>query len=361
MPLTFAPPSDAFVLGAGFSMAIGRPMLSTEDLGQRVLATQRSIHEGHVRTHSAICDGLSCDYPILSRGALPAADFEAWLSALAESQPYLLSPENDRRRALFSELKGLIALVVTAAVETTVARQEPPQWLETLVETWNEKRAELVTFNYDTLVEATVDHLNLAAPYPPDGGPQRLTYQVVGPSVFPSFQMMYGGLRLPPADSFRYRKLHGSTHWYWDEMTHAADSMVEVGLRSHWNDVAPEYSDEELHQYRAPGKEPMIVPPTTIKSIYFDNPAIRFLWHDAYKALLAARRVFVIGYSLPRADLLVRSMLTDSLEDTEIWIVNPDEGVGERFEELGVGALNREFCGRDGDLMVEFVDRYRAL
>jgi hypothetical protein len=63
--------------------------------------------------------------------------------------------------------------------------------------------------------------------------------------------------------------------------------------------------------------------PTTAKTGDFDNPVICNLWHSAYRALVTARLIFVIGYSLPPADGLVRSMLAAALGDTGVWIVNP--------------------------------------
>jgi hypothetical protein len=333
-------------------MAVGRFMPSTDTLGASVLARQRSIHNmSSGGTHSERCDGLSCDYPVLrSSTELAGPTFELWLSALAEPQPYLLEPENDRRRALFGELSCLIAVDIEGATQASVAGNTIPDWLQALVTCWNASRAEVITFNYDTLIEATVDSLDLQAPWGPSGDPTPLTSAMVGPSVAPYFRTTFDGPRLAPADTFWYRKLHGSTHWYWDPITRAADSIVQVGIRYRWNERDAAYGDEELRLYRAPGKEPMILPPTIAKSTYFDNPIIRFLWHDAFKALLGARRVFVIGYSLPHGDLLVRSLLADTLSDSDVWIVNPDEEVIERFHGLEVGNLNTQFCGSAFDI-----------
>ncbi len=97
--------SDAFLLGAGFSRAISPVMPITNELGNRVIGQQQSIHASKTTSHSSICDGLSCDWPVLPR-EFPDIDFEGWLSELGEPQPYLFGPENDRRRALFDELAG---------------------------------------------------------------------------------------------------------------------------------------------------------------------------------------------------------------------------------------------------------------
>ena len=148
----------------------------------------------------------------------------------------------------------------------------------------------------------------------------------------------------PSAWSFRFRKLHGSTHWYWGETTRSAESIVEIGLRSGWA-RREQLIDDEMAAHRAPGKAPLIVPPTAVKSSYFDNPVIRSLWRESYQALRFADRVFVLGYSLPDAGLLVQSLLRTTIRKSAVWIVNPDRAVADRFTKLGVADLQVEFCG----------------
>jgi hypothetical protein len=349
---------DVFLLGAGFSRAVSFPMPLTADLGLRVLDQQRSIHRSRTSHHSDICDGLSCDHPLLPGGANPP-ESEAWLSSLAEPQPYLYGPENDRRRALFEELAGIIDLEIKFAEHQAMSGSEPPDWLVSLIAAWHEQRAAVVTFNYDTLVEATFDHMRIPDPRHHEDHPMK--HQQLGPSIIPNWAAMYGGLRLPPADSFRYVKLHGSTHWYWDETTRAADSIVQVGLRSGWQQPEAAYSSEDL-AFRAPGKVAMIVPPTTAKSVYLDNPIIRLLWRTAYQALMSADRLFVLGYSLPAADLLVRSMLDDAVmsgRGREIWIVNLDGEVVQKFVDFGVDLIETH-SGNSFSGMAAFVDEYTS-
>lgn len=331
----------------------------TSDLGLRVLDGQKSIHRSRSPNHSDICDGLSCDYPLLPGGSSPS-DFEAWLTSLAEPQPYLFGPENDRRRALFDELAGLIDIQIKFAEAQVMCGSEPPEWLVSLVTAWHKHQASVVTFNYDTIVEATFDFIRVPDPTQDEKFP--ITHLQLGPSLVPNWAVMYGGLRLPPADTFDYIKLHGSTHWYWDDTTRASDSIVQVGLRSGWNQPEPFYSSEEL-AFRAPGKAAMIVPPTTAKSAYFDNPMIRLLWRMAYQATLAADRVFVLGYSLPIADLLVRTMIGDAIRNgrrKSVWIVNPDETVAQHFAEFETELVDTH-SGDGFKGMVHFVEEYLSL
>ena len=339
--------TDAFLLGAGFSRSIADTMPLTYDLGRRSIDQVMSVHGAVVLPdqHSAKCDGLSCDgLSPLPTFLSKALDFEEWLSSLAEAQPFHLPPENARRQALFSELTGSIAWVIDTAVAMTTEGHLPPGWLSQLVMDWHARRTQVVTFNYDTLIEATLDHLDI--PFYPDkpDNRERVNHNRLGPTIIPAWNVMWGGLRLSEADTFRLLKLHGSTHWYWDDVTKSADSIVQIGLRHLWNKLAPEFSDDE-RQFRAPGKVPMIVPPITVKGAYFGNVIIRHLWHSAYMALGTARRIFVFGYSLPPGDTLVRSMLAELLSNKEVWIINPEEEVAKRFAELRPSKLVRDFVG----------------
>jgi hypothetical protein len=334
--------TDAFILGAGFSKAISPIMPLTSELGVRSVDQLKSVHRARVQPnqHAPQCDGLSCDgqtpMAAFNSGAL---NFEEWLTTLAEPQPYLLGPDNARREALFSELTGSVSSAIEQSVAHVVAGNDPPSWLAELVRRWHETKAHVVTFNYDTLIETTLRTLRIIN----DARGGILTHTAIGPSVIPNWTPFFGGgTRLASVDSFRLWKLHGSTHWYWDGTTKAADSIIQIGLRYEWEALTPSFYDEE-REHRAPGKVPMIVPPTTGKSVYFNNPVIRFLWHDAWTALSAARRIFIFGYSLPPGDVLVRSMLADVLPGKEVWVVDRNTEVGQRFATLQPASLNCEF------------------
>jgi hypothetical protein len=155
---------------------------------------------------------------------------------------------------------------------------------------WHERRADVVTFNYDTLVEARYDALAMTK----DG--TRLEYHHLN-GLLPLAGVIDGGGAGPAPTSFRYMKLHGSIHWYWDPMTRSAESMADVGLPAKWQ-LSPEnvgWHPAEL----VPGRRPVIVPPTTSKTAFFNNPVIRHQWREAFEAVRRAERVVPIGYSSP--------------------------------------------------------------
>lgn len=70
-----------------------------------------------------------------------------------------------------------------------------------------------------------------------------------------------------------------------------------------------------------------IVPPTWNKS----DPQTRKLWDIAYKEIMTAKRIIVLGYSLPETDLYVKSLLALALNENKIlqniFFINPDENI----------------------------------
>lgn len=80
------------------------------------------------------------------------------------------------------------------------------------------------------------------------------------------------------------------------------------------------------HQWMAPGRERMLVPPSSLKSAYYDNPVTREVWSRAYEALCSADVITLVGYSLPQTDLTTVGMLNEAASAgnlAEIRVVNP--------------------------------------
>ena len=297
--------TQAFVLGAGFSMAVDYlRMPSTEQLGAEAIELLRAIHHSRAVAHSDICDGLSCDYPTLVEGRPPGGSFEVWLSRLAEPQPYRLEHENMIAAGLYHQLASAVADCIRGATERS-CEQSPatePSWFEPILREWHERRADVVTFNYDTLIEARYDALGSTE----HGG--SFDHGDLN-DLMPLAGVIDGGGAGARPSSFRYWKLHGSIHWYWDPITRSADSMVQVDLPARWRGSAHATDPAEL----VPGRRPIVVPPTASKTGFFDNPVIRHIWRQAFEAIRRADRVILIGYSLPVYDLLVGSLLDEAV------------------------------------------------
>jgi hypothetical protein len=110
-----------------------------------------------------------------------------------------------------------------------------------------------------------------------------------------------------PSGSIKLLKLHGSLNW--------AAATLPLSLRLEIFD---------------PVAENVIQPPLTNKPVTGDP--FNAVWKEARRAVRAARRLIVIGYSMPVADGLVRSLFATDLESVleEVVIVEPDPTTRDR-------------------------------
>jgi hypothetical protein len=78
----------------------------------------------------------------------------------------------------------------------------------------------------------------------------------------------------------------------------------------------------------------VIVPPLTNKPVT-DEP-FASIWKEARKAVARMRRLIIIGYSLPQADGLVRTLLTTDLSNDleEVLVADPAEETVEKYATL---------------------------
>lgn len=246
--------------------------------------------------------------------------FEAWLSQIADDQPYLKEVENAQHRWWFSAIREAIHELLRADTEAA----SPPPWAPALLKYLDRQRATVVTFNYDTLLENALSSIPL---------------MVIGGRI--SGDDIIGGVPPNPPDrgmvprgdlhgTFRLRKLHGSIDWFWDDRDPTGTSMVRDPRSLH--DTA------EHARITRTGRTPFIVPPAFIKSRYFGNLVLRQLWREALEAIQAATRVTFVGYSLPLEDRTFASLLTTALampKHSDVRI-----GVADRCPDTVVGHLN---------------------
>jgi hypothetical protein len=134
-------PADVVILGAGFSAAVNGELPLANPLGNLAYARAWPPSDG-------ASDGVrpySQDHP-----------FEAALSLLAETQPHLTEAENRRNALSFAELNEAVAGVLDDAQQRAFNVDAPP-WLYELLSVLHERRATIVTLNYDTGIETGVE------------------------------------------------------------------------------------------------------------------------------------------------------------------------------------------------------------
>jgi hypothetical protein len=262
---------------------------------------------------------------------LPPTDFENWLSFLAEDDPWLREDDRLRNRSLFLHVSRLLCELISAR-EIAARRDALPDWLRILVARWHEDEASIITFNYDTLVEAAFTEVVgvysssqaqgpnyvspsqiFRAPLTPIGARARAVYVA---EAIPTFQLL---------------KLHGSRTWlYSGRESFYGETIYDATNFQTWG-------SEDVHErpWLLADKVPLVVPPTSGKTGFFNNETVRLQWRLAYEALQEADRIFIVGYSLPLTDLLTRFLLQAGVRPgSTVVAVNRDGSVADRLTQV---------------------------
>lgn len=341
------PGAEVFILGAGFSIAASSALSDherfpdTAGLGQRVVdALQPKVR---LEVAEAGWPGPGAD----------GIGFETWLARLAEDQPYLSTEENLRRRALYTAVIRAMRPVLVECEERTAA--DPPPWLLDLVSVWHARQAQVLTFNYDTLVERCLDQLGLS-----DVDELRVIGAGDILDGIPPSADASPDPRGPGVATFRLVKLHGSTSWFWVPGDLTGTTVLRLDPRT-----ASE-GDPDVQAVRSRlllGRDPFIVPPVTTKTALYANPVTKELWTRARGALRKARRVTLVGYSFPPVDTTAVGLVTEALasrSDVSLEVV--DLNTGDVVRELsGAGIVGSAPVCHSGDDAVErFVAGYIA-
>ncbi|HDY67570.1 MAG TPA: hypothetical protein ENH85_07255 [Candidatus Scalindua sp.] len=144
-------------------------------------------------------------------------------------------------------------------------------------------------------------------------------------------------------ETYRLLKLHGSTNWYYSATKEKTFEQIYLFIGSK--------EERELKDLI-----PMIIPPVLDKTGFFKHSTIKSMWNEAKNLLKEARKVYIIGYSIPQTDLTVKFMLQSYIpEDCEVTIVNKDKERKGYFRKLFGKKLNEEFIRNDDSVFEHFV------
>jgi len=150
-------------------------------------------------------------------------------------------------------------------------------------------------------------------------------------------------------ETYKLFKLHGSINWYYSgrKENTAEQIYLSTGTKDEERDL------RDL--------VPVIIPPVLDKTGFFKHSTIKSMWNEAKNLLKEAKKVYIIGYSIPPTDLTVKFMLPSYIpEDCEVILVNKDEGRKEYFEEVFhkqfiKEKLNEDFIRNDDGIFEDFV------
>ena len=327
--------NDVFILGAGFSKAIHTGMPTLPDLTVEVTKRLRET-EG------------SIPHPLMGL----ESNIELWIAYLSNRQPWLTEYENDSNKSLAGRIRNQIGAIIEEST-ARASQTEAPQWLNRLIASWHRERATVITLNYDTLVERAskqvqaIDNVN------------RILAAQMYPPYFSDVQARSGAGLWGEGSmrTFLFLKLHGSINWYYSGRDDFFGETILFSEDLPFGDAA--WNDVHFRRPQSRDKEPLIIPPATEKSMYFNNETVRRLWREAGVALEEAERVFIIGYSLPASDMGMRFFLTKHppKRESPVYLVNTDTSVAAHFQQIMMWDVCDEFID-DAEPVIRFAATY---
>lgn len=287
--------NDVLLLGAGFSKAVSSSMPLLDDLNNELKSKVPNV---------------------------PGDNIEHWMTFLSQPHPWLSESENLKNRALFLELTQAIRDTLLDKTETTMkVCPECPTWLDKLVRQCSEHKANVITLNYDTLIESaaqsvsSVNFLDYIYPIPLTPAHRRRMAMIIPAG--------HGGVQL----AFKLLKMHGSVNWFYSgasDYTGETIYYINVEKWQNYSKTKTNYENQTI-EYLS-DKVPLIVPPLLEKVSFLQHETIRTIWRLAGQALRSAERLICIGYSLPETDLSFRFFLETNAPKGRIplYIINPD-------------------------------------
>lgn len=297
-----SPARPVYVLGAGFSRAISESMPLTDELGD---AVQRTLGLTWPSGHESM-------------------SFEEKLTLLSTPLPFLEGYRNTQRRAEAEQITAALAdeLDTRGADATSGAA---PLWLLQLISLWNDERATVLTFNYDTLVEQAVTTLHPPVLGSTSSGESTASSvhgsQIVYPAPTAVGIRTYRDQDGPSGESFQLLKLHGSLNWFWS--LGDGSTVVRQPYIQGFGEAA-DNAGSELAGVRTLDR--FLVPPVLSKDSYYNVNLVHMLWRSAYEAVRAASRLTIMGYSMPSGDRIAAELLRELRPDTPVDIVNRTVG-----------------------------------
>ena len=239
---------------------------------------------------------------------------------------------------------NLIRLLVAVFAETTNDLKVGPSsliyrfLLSELNKTSSPSDLSIITFNYDLLIEKTLDQIakNNRGEYFYFPGCYRLnkissTTTVSGEPQFESIHNEHKGIAI--------LKLHGSMSW---QSRHTSDEPKPSALFSRTKELHILNSTtiaEKLtwkRRQRRVYMKPVIIPPVSGKRGMM-HQSMSTLWDNAARCLREANRIVIAGYSCPPLDLEARILLSENLrrnDEKKVYVIDPDSVSAAKFLDL---------------------------
>ncbi len=321
-----------YILGAGFSKEAGLPLANgffsimkevwlNLELEHQTPAIQVSLAQS-LRFHADLHTQFSIPLPIQSNNI--------------EDVFSLFSAESigKKHQTGFDRLIMQNAIAYTLAIKTRDAYKADSkiphkyaEWLRAMLghtDANDYNNTSIITFNYDDIIERSCNYLKVDynIGFDLDNGYCKYYQDKDWSRNKENFEANIHLVSNNNTNSLSIYKLHGSVRW----LRQKNPAGLVVG------DPISLLTSQELTTEPA-NNEIFIEPPTFGKSLI--DPIMRTQWANAYKALMNAHKIIIVGYSFPKTDqhalyLLIAALRNNSVAK-ECIIVNP---VAETSDEL---------------------------
>ena len=318
-----------FILGAGASKPAGLPVMS--DFLERARHIQRNMQgqpgiESFTRVFQAI-DGKARS--IHSKILLENREnIETWFGLI--DMGLMIGKFGKQTREEIEHLREDFITMISKTIELSgkFSPNAPPspygEFAQVLQDnTFSSLEFSFITFNYDVLLEFSLAGAGIKYDYCLNDSDNQ-------------------------QKSFQFIKLHGSVNW---GICQGCDEIIPVDPKitsiSTGKDPyrilqAGAILSTKNHCGKPLNPIPFLVPPTWNKANINQNKVLT-LWEKAANALSQAEKIIVIGYSMPETDIFFKYLIALGLDsDNHIhrfYLIDPDPGVGQRFQKLMGPAL----------------------
>lgn len=269
---------------------------------------------------------------------------------------------------------------------------KPPQGYELLEKFGKmiyETKSDVITFNYDCLVEWGIEHSSKGrsgnyVKNRRDGAPyfnwdRYSAYGIRFTKIRRTGRMSYYDANhgeniakkfyenhYNPSPDFRFIKLHGSNNWFrYSKLSRnkkeidklpfekGFDHLAREGKLYIKSDKLPDSLKNELLCFNGDWQfgvmptwkklryrnvlEPIIIPPILEKDKEIKNKIFQQLWSDAKEILLKTNEIVFIGYSFPDTDFYSKKLFIEVFsknKNIDVTFVNPDSRVVNKFREM---------------------------
>lgn len=177
-------------------------------------------------------------------------------------------------------------------------------------------------------------HNRLAAALQPKDAVISLNYDCLMDAALKT----HGGRRWDPTVGYGLRIKRGAPAWRnWGPGRTATTPIRLLKLHGslNWREKRGQSLLASTSPYERASAKGVVVPPLARKPV--SESPFRRVWAEARVRLRSARRLVVIGYSLPPSDYLVRALFRADLNPTrltELLVVDPSSAVADRFVQL---------------------------